>query len=112
MIASPMYLENVASESSQLHKSGSSCKKSIPTSRLGASCLMTTQRQCRIVLVRWDSPANIQQGEARILPCSALSAFRIEAVPGGVESLAFDISTRQLTRMPARGRLTPAISLE
>src|SRR2546428_4613397 len=44
MIASPMYLENVASESSQLHKSGSSCKKSIRTSRLGASCLMTTQK--------------------------------------------------------------------
>ncbi len=43
---------------------------------------------------------------------AAVSAFRIEAVPGGVESLAFDISTRQLTRMPARGRLTPAISLE
>src|SRR5205823_9583711 len=44
MIASPMYLENVASESSQLHKPGSSCKKSIRTSRLGASCLMTTQK--------------------------------------------------------------------
>src|SRR5213593_3076825 len=111
MIASPMYLENVASEGSQLHKSGSSCKKSIPTSRLGASCLTTTQKAMpdRAGAL---SPANIQQGEARILPCSALSAFRIEAVPGGVESLAFDISTRQLTRMPARGRLTPAISLE
>ena len=81
---------------------------------LGLSRDLTCADSCfaRIVLVRWDSPANIQQGEARILPCSAVSAFRIEAVPGGVESLAFDISTRQLTRMPARGRLTPAISLE
>jgi hypothetical protein len=36
-----------ASQSSQQHKSGSSCKQSIRTSRLEASCLMTTQKAMR-----------------------------------------------------------------
>jgi len=41
-----------------------------------------------------------------------LPSKRIEAVPGGVESLAFDISTRQLTRMPTEDRFAVPVTLE
>jgi len=106
-----MYLENVASESSQLHKSGSSCKKSIRTSRLGASCLMTTQKAMphRAGALGLPSKYSTRWG-ADFTEFGSIS-IRIEAVPGAVESLAFDISTRQLTRMPARNRFAVSVTL-
>src|SRR5207248_10668995 len=103
MIASPMYLENVASESSQLHKSGSSCKKSIRTSGLGASCLMTTQKAMPHRAGALGLPSKYStRGGAEFTEFGSIS-IRIEAVAGGVERLGFDVSTPQLTRMPPRG---------
>src|SRR5207237_3486616 len=82
MIASPMYLENVDSESSQLHKSGSSCKKSIRTSRLGASCLMTTQKAMPLRAGALGLPGKYSTRCGADFTEFGSISIRIEAVPG------------------------------
>jgi len=77
-----MYLESVASESSQQHKSGSSCKKSIRTSRWGASCLMTTRKAMRHRAGALGLPGKYSTRWGADFTEFGSISIRIEAVPG------------------------------
>src|SRR5438445_327356 len=113
MIASPMYLENVFRKFSTA-QIGKLLQEEYPNFSLGSILpndhAKGNAASCWCVGTPQQIFNKVRRGFYRVRQYQHL--FRIEAVPGGVESLAFDISTRQLTRMPARGRFAVPVTLQ